>query len=182
MNMNFPTVPVEFARQKAAVDTEVPLPLVLVVDDEPLIAETLATILNAHGLAAITAPDGTAAAEIVGLIPPQVLITDVAMPGLNGFELAIEVSRMVPDCEIILFSGHASTCDLVNEHHAAGHNFLTLVKPVHPADLLARIFERLSLHGWPIPAGIRPRSPSPYDMFGAGWMSDIGSEWRARAL
>ena len=146
---HFPTVPIELAVQKRdRSDFERPLPLVLVADDEPLIAESLAAILNGNGLAALTATDGHSALEIAQLMPPEVLITDVVMPGINGFELAIEVSRATPDCEIILFSGQASTTDLAELYLATGHNFELLVKPVHPTDLLARVFGRLRARGY----------------------------------
>ncbi len=166
MATHFPTVPVEFARAKVSRNGSESLPpVVLVVDDEPMIVETLAAILNGNGLAAITAPDGDAARELACLIPPQLLLSDVALPGIDGFELALSITRRIPDCEVILFSGQFSTSDLVAKHHAEGRDFLTLVKPVHPVDLLARVFERLSRHGWPVPANFSPRPSSPYDIF-----------------
>jgi len=163
MSTHFPTVPVELARQNAAAsDIEHPLPLVLVVEDEPLIAETLAAILNQSGLAALTAPDGSAALEIAQLMPPEMLISDVAMPGMNGFELAVEVTKAIPDCEIILFSGQATSSDLEAMNHAIGRNFVTLVKPVHPADLLARVYERLGARGFSMPSEVAARTQSLY--------------------
>ncbi len=146
MSTHFPTVPVEVARRKSNTHgMERPRPLVLVVDDEPIIAETLAAILNGSGLSALTAPNGLKALEIAGLMPPEMLITDFAMPGMNGLDLAAEVNRTVPDCEIILFSGQA--VELANSLSAAGCDFVTLLKPIHPADLLARVFERLARRG-----------------------------------
>jgi DNA-binding response OmpR family regulator len=161
MSKYFPTVPVEQARQHASpTDSQRILPLVLVVDDEPLIAETLAAILNNSGFAALTAPDAFAALEMVRLIPPEILISDVAMPGMNGFELAIEVTKAIPDCEVILFSGQATGSELEAMNHAAGRDFVTLIKPVHPTDLLARVHERLSPRGLTIPAAVIARRPS----------------------
>jgi DNA-binding response OmpR family regulator len=160
MSKYFPTVPVEQARQNASpTDRQRILPLVLVVDDEPLIAETLAAILNNSGFAALTAPDAFAALEMVRLIPPEILISDVAMPGMNGFELAIEVTKAIPDCEVILFSGQATGRELEAMNQAAGRAFVTLIKPVHPAELLARVYERLSPRGFTIPAAVTARSP-----------------------
>ena len=171
MATHFPTVPVEVARRRASQDGLKRLPpVVLVVDDEPMIANTLAAILDRNGLAAIVAPDCAAALDIAQLIPPQLLLSDVALPDIDGFELAIKLTHTIPDCEVILFSGQYSTSDLVAMHHAEGRDFLTMVKPVHPIDLLARVFERLSVHGWPVPADFRPRPPSPYDMFSSGAM------------
>ena len=166
MNPFFRTVPVEQVLQRARQDDGERLPpVVLVVDDEPLIAETLATILNGHGIAAITASDGPAALEVAELIPPQMLLSDVALPGMNGFELASAITRSVPDCEVILFSGQYSTCELVSTEYKNGRDFLTLIKPVHPVDMLARVFEGLGRHGWPAPMGFSPRPRGPYDSF-----------------
>ncbi len=151
MTTHFSTVPVELARQKSGNDnSSLPLPLVLVVDDEPLIAETLAAILNASGVAALTAPDAQSALEVAALTPPDLLITDVAMPGINGIDLAIEVTRTISDCEVILFSGQASTADMLSTLHGAGREFVTMTKPVHPSDLLARVFECLGAKVDPI--------------------------------
>ena len=157
MSLHYPTVPVEVARQKASVsETEIVPPVILVVDDEPLIAETLAAILQGVGMAAITAPDAQAALESARVIPPQVLITDVSMPSMNGLELAVDVKTIAPDCEIILFSGQPSTYDLMTEYNARGYKFETLIKPVHPTDLLMHVFSRLDAHDPAIPAQIPP--------------------------
>lgn len=167
MNTHFPTVPVNEIRQHyGSMDTPV-RPLVLVVDDEPLITETLAAILNASGLSALTAPDGLTALEMVSVMPPDVLITDVAMPGLNGFELAIEVARTVPDCAIILFSGQTSTSEMAAALAGSGRDVVTLIKPVHPTTLLAQVFERLNARGstTTVPAtGARMQAPA-YQIF-----------------
>jgi DNA-binding response OmpR family regulator len=120
-------------------------PFVLVVDDERVIADTLSAILCKNGFAAMTAYDGTSALEIATLVPPQLLISDVMMPGMSGIDLAIAVRHAVPDCEVILFSGQASTADLLTSAPLAGQDFVALSKPVHPTDMLAQVSERLAL-------------------------------------
>ena len=106
MSPHFPTVPVEFARQKFRPPPGPERPLLLVVDDEPLITETLSAILDSKGFAVLTAHDAAEALEICGLTPPELLITDVSMPVMNGFDLAVEVKGIAPDCEVIFFTGH----------------------------------------------------------------------------
>lgn len=118
-------------------------PFVMVVDDESSIADTLAEILSRSGYSAVAAYDGDSALEAALLTPPDMLITDVVLPGMSGIDLAITVKRIFPDCKIILFSGQASTADLLAAAHRDGHQFVLLNKPVHPADLLARIAENL---------------------------------------
>jgi DNA-binding response OmpR family regulator len=123
---------------------------VLVVDDEQVIADTLAAILSRSGYAALAAYDGSDALEIADLIPPQMMITDVCMPGMSGLELAIAVREIIPDCKVLLFSGQASSADLLAAARTAGYDFEALSKPIHPKELLARVSKCL----------IRPASES----------------------
>lgn len=118
-------------------------PAVMVVDDESSIADTLAEILSRSGYNAVAAYDAESALEIALLNPPEMMITDVVLPGTNGIDLAINMRRIFPDCKIILFSGQASTADLLAAAGRQGHQFVLLSKPVHPTDLLARISESL---------------------------------------
>jgi CheY-like chemotaxis protein len=101
----------------------------LVVDDERVIADTLAIILYT----------GTAAVERARDIKPDLIISDVIMPDMNGIEAAIRIRRALPDCKILLFSGQAATADLLEKARAQGHEFEILAKPVHPQDLLAKL-------------------------------------------
>jgi CheY-like chemotaxis protein len=118
-------------------------PVVLVVDDESIIADTLAEILNRSGYTGVAEYDGDSALETALLMPPEMLITDVVLPGMSGIELAITIRRIFPDCKIILFSGQASTSDLLAAARQDGHHFTLLNKPLHPQDLLARVSENL---------------------------------------
>ncbi len=115
-------------------------PVVYVVDDEKVIAETLAMILRQAGFTAFAFADpkqALAAAESNS--PPDLLISDVAMPGMSGIELAIAFEETYPECKVLLFSGQATTANLLEIARSQGHDFEVLSKPVHPADLLARV-------------------------------------------
>lgn len=120
-------------------DTTPPLPIVLVVDDEPTIADTIVAILNGKGFAASAAYSGETALNMALLVPPALLLTDVSMPGMNGIELAIAVTAAVKDCKTLLFSGQAAAQDLLSESRASGRDFALIQKPVHPKDLLAEV-------------------------------------------
>jgi CheY-like chemotaxis protein len=119
-------------------------PRVLVVDDEVTIADTIVKILCLSGYDATAAYDGDAALETALLFPPQLLITDVVLPGMNGVELAATIKRVYPDCKILLFSGQASTVDLLAAAHREGHHFTLLNKPIPPQQLLAMVAEHLN--------------------------------------
>lgn len=129
----------ELNAQGVVADTTPLLPVVLVVDDEPIIADTIVAILNNSGFAAAAAYSGETALRMAHLIPPALLLTDVSMPGMNGIELALAVTEAVGDCKTLLFSGHATTQDLLRESQANGRDFVLLQKPVHPKELLAQV-------------------------------------------
>lgn len=152
-NKTFPTVPLREVPAQAGGDrAEAHRPVVLVVDDESVIADTLAEILSRSGYHAVPVYDGDSALETALLTPPEMLITDVVLPGMTGIELAITMRRIYPDCKIILFSGQASTADLLASARAEGHHFTLLNKPLHPQDLLARVSD-----------GLKPRNPAPVE-------------------
>jgi CheY-like chemotaxis protein len=119
--------------------TDRPKPRVLVVDDERVIADTLATILNQAGYDASAVYSGIAAVERAKSVKPSLVISDVVMPDMNGIEAAIKIRAALPSCKILLFSGQASTADLLEEARQQGHEFEILAKPIHPQDLLAKL-------------------------------------------
>ncbi len=114
-------------------------PKVLVVDDEHVIADTLAIILNQSGFDASAVYTGTGAVERAREEKPDLVISDVIMPDMNGIEAAIRIRAMLPGCKILLFSGQAATADLLEKARQEGHEFEILAKPVHPQDLLEKL-------------------------------------------
>jgi CheY-like chemotaxis protein len=112
---------------------------ILIVDDERIIADTLALILGFLGFETTAVYSGEAALESVAQFRPDVLITDVVMGEMSGIEAAIHISQMLPQCKIILFSGQAATADLVSQAGSSIHQFEILSKPVHPQVLVDRI-------------------------------------------
>jgi len=112
---------------------------VLVADDEQVIANTLAIILNQAGFEARAVYSGEKAIESLDSFKPDMLISDVIMTGMTGIEAAIATRQKMPNCKILLFSGQAATADLLEKARAEGHEFEILAKPVHPTDLLAKL-------------------------------------------
>ncbi len=114
-------------------------PKVLVVDDERVIADTLAMILNQSGFEARAVYSGEKAVESASSFRPDMLITDVIMADLNGIDAAIMIRALLPTVKILLFSGQAATADLLEKARAKGYEFEILAKPVHPQDLLSKL-------------------------------------------
>ncbi len=112
---------------------------IIVIDDEVLIAETVAEILNDQGFEATPVSDGAAAIELAKTLRPDIVLSDVIMPGLNGIETGIRIREIVPDCRLILFSGQAATVDLLPKAREQGHRFDILAKPIKPEQLISVI-------------------------------------------
>jgi len=114
-------------------------PRVLVADDERVIADTLAMILNQSGFEARAVYSGEGALELAESFQPDMLISDVIMADLNGIDAAIRLRALLPAIKVLLFSGQAATADLLEKARKDGYEFDILAKPVHPQDLLARL-------------------------------------------
>ena len=104
-----------------------------------VISSTLAAIFNMNGYLARCFTDPIEALAAAQSDAPDLLISDVAMPGISGVDLAIQMRARHPMCKILLFSGQAGTLDLLENARAQGHDFHLLLKPVHPSELLAEI-------------------------------------------
>ncbi len=117
--------------------------LVLIVDDEVRIADTLAVILRRSGFRTMVAYDAESAFKLAQATPPDLLLSDVVMPGSSGVDLALAVHQMSPRCKILLFSGQAATMDLLGAYRNAGQTFTILAKPLHPTKLLAWVAKLL---------------------------------------
>jgi DNA-binding NtrC family response regulator len=76
---------------------------------------------------------------------PDLLISDVVMPEINGIELAIQLLQICPECKVLLFSGQANTQTILEAAQANGHDFEIISKPIHPTDLLKKVNQRLGL-------------------------------------
>jgi DNA-binding NtrC family response regulator len=148
---SFPVVPLkEVAKEDVVILTAKAAPVILIVDDEKVIADTLSIILTHAGFITMTAYDVVTALRMANAITPALLISDVVMPGISGVELAIMLTQSIPDLKILLFSGQASTVDLLEKARRSGHNFTALTKPVHPTDMLKRISECLATNTPPL--------------------------------
>lgn len=116
-------------------DIRPPATYVLVIDDEPVIADTLVHILRNAGFAALAAYDGQSALESAKVAPPQVVIADVGLGRMNGVDVAMAIEDSVPDAKALLLSAGADFVDL-SRARALGHDFPMLAKPVSPNQLL----------------------------------------------
>lgn len=120
---------------------------ILVVDDDHIIAETVRYIFSAHGYEAECASSGEEAIAMAGDLRPDLLLVDVMMRGLNGFEIALEVKALCPQCRLLFFSAdtgtEALTKTFLKVFAERGYSFEMLPKPMHPSTLLTKVEEAL---------------------------------------
>lgn len=110
---------------------------ILVVDDEHSIADSLTEILCQSGCDALACYDGQSALRECEFRTPDLVITDVVMPGLNGIDLAMQISQRHPRCKVLLISNGDGSAE--HEPMRADGHFELLPKPIQPLELLAKI-------------------------------------------
>ena len=113
---------------------------ILIVDDEPQITRVLRTSLSARGYDIRVAADGEGALQVIGDWPPDLIITDLAMPNLQGIELCRRV-RAFSQAPIIVLSVRGEERAKIEALDAGADDFVT--KPFHMGELLARIRAQL---------------------------------------
>ena len=106
---------------------------VLVVDDEPVVRESLAAWFREEGCEVGAAANGQAALEMLGNCDWDVYLLDVKMPGMDGLELQRHILEHRPDATIVVMTAFASVDTAVQAMKAGAHDYFT--KPFDPADL-----------------------------------------------
>lgn len=131
---------------------------VIIVDDEQLIADTLATILSKSGFQAWASYRGEDAIELAREIEFDVLVSDIRLRGMSGIEAAEKILEMRPDSKVLFFSGQANASDLVNSAKLA-HKFELIFKPLHPAALIELLEAYSESNDVPISIFNQPTAP-----------------------
>jgi DNA-binding NtrC family response regulator len=109
------------------------------VDDEPGIANTTAQILQMEGFDCVSFCDPLALIVSCEETPPDLVISDIIMPQMNGFDLASLLLASYPQCKILLFTGQAGVEDLREYASELGHDIEVLSKPLHPQKLIEKV-------------------------------------------
>lgn len=121
--------------------SKLPGPVVLVVDDDDIVRDSVARVLRFGGFTAFTAPDGAAALAFIerGRPAPALVLMDESMPGMDGTTTRKQINRIAPDIRIVMISGHPGLPDDEDGVHGV------LEKPVRADVLLDAIRSTLGL-------------------------------------
>ncbi len=113
------------------------MPLVLIVDDEPSLVMTVRDELVFEGLDVAAAEDGPSALKMATQLRPDVLLLDLSLPGMNGFEVCRKLRPELPQTWIVLLTARGQEADRVIGFEAGADDYVT--KPFSLRELVARV-------------------------------------------
>lgn len=117
---------------------------IFVLDDEDSIVRTWVLILTKFGHETIGFSHPQDALAAIRKDPPELLVSDVGLPGMTGIELAIHLAKEKIPTKVLLCSGQTVTADYLDEAAEQGYHFTVLPKPVGPPQLLKAITDLLA--------------------------------------
>ena len=114
-------------------------PIILIVDDEPVNVRIMAAVLEANDYQVRTAFSGEECLRRVAVEPPDVILLDIMMPGMDGFAVAKQLKQSSETCfiPIVMVTALSDVKARVQALEAGADDFLS--KPVEKAELLARV-------------------------------------------
>jgi CheY-like chemotaxis protein len=121
-------------------------PLIVVVDDEPVVAITLAEILRRDGKIAVWFTEPLRALDYLWEVPVDLLLSDITMPTMDGVSLATQAQAVRPSCEILLLSALAREAEVIERVARLGIKVQLELKPLRVPCLLLKV-DRLLVAG-----------------------------------
>ena len=142
-------------RARVNVETRVPSPRaqpqkgkfnIMIVDDEPINQQVLANILNAKGFGITLASSGKKALELIEMNKPDMVLLDIMMPKMSGFEVCerIRTKYLMSELPVIFITAKNQIKDLVEGFSYGANDYVT--KPISKDEFLARVNTHLNLH------------------------------------
>ena len=120
-------------------------PQVLIVDDVPANLNLLRQALESEGYNVIAAPSGEIALQIVARAQPDLILLDVMMPGIDGFETCrrLKADKATADIPVIFITARDEAASIVEGFHAGGLDYIT--KPFKHEEVQARVQTHLTI-------------------------------------
>ncbi|HEY2468458.1 MAG TPA: response regulator [Terracidiphilus sp.] len=110
---------------------------VLVIDDDRMVADTLAEILRLNGFSPVALYSGEEAISFTERFQPDVVLSDIRMHRVDGIEAARAIRQRHPECRVILFT--ASTVNSKTKQAIQRSGFELLQRPLHPQSVLSAL-------------------------------------------
>jgi signal transduction histidine kinase len=101
---------------------------ILVIDDEQAVLEGLREFLEEEGYEVHEAQDGSAGLDVFRAVGPDLVLTDLRMPGMSGMEVISEIRKLKENTSIIIFTGYGSLASAIDAMHLQAFDFIT--KPI----------------------------------------------------
>ena len=122
-------------------------PKILIVDDEPLNLELLEQELEELGFEIVTASSGAEAVEAAAAQSPDVILLDILMPGMDGFEVCrqLKATAGLREIPVLFMTALSDTDDKLRAFEAGGVDYI--VKPFQSEEVVARVNTHLQLRG-----------------------------------
>jgi len=114
---------------------------VMVVDDDQDLAEMLGIVLNGVGIEVDLVSRGDEAIDVFRNNPPDLVLLDIMLPGLDGIEVCKQIRKQSVRVPIVMLTAKSDTNDIVKGLEAGADDYM--VKPFKPSELVARIRTRL---------------------------------------
>ncbi len=119
--------------------------LILIVDDNPENRKVLGSLLVEHGYEVGASSDGPKALEFIKKERPDLILLDVMMPGMDGFEVCgkLKLNNETKHIPVIFLTARTSTEDIIKGFHAGGVDYVS--KPFNSEELIARVNTHIEL-------------------------------------
>ena len=121
---------------------------VLVIDDEEGVRKVLSISLEDAGYQVLTAGDGNEGLRICGELSPQIVVTDIRMPGMDGIEVLRRIKEERPDTEVIVVTAYEETEIAIRALQLEASDFITKPIKVYFNELRNHIEKRLIQNGF----------------------------------
>ena len=110
---------------------------ILVVDDDPTVAEVVQAYLRRFGMEAECAGDGPTALALAAATPPDLVVLDLMLPGIEGLEVCRRLRALRPDLPVIMLTARGEESDRVLGLEVGADDYVT--KPFSPRELVLRV-------------------------------------------
>jgi len=125
---------------------------ILVVDDDPIIRESLQRLFTRRGYAVESAPTAEEALVLLGRAPFDLVLTDLQMPGIDGLALLTRIKERSPQTPVVMITAHASTETVIQALRSGVNDFVP--KPYRAEELLSIVSREVARHRQSAPAGM----------------------------